>query len=1052
MSPLSAINSPGVEFPSDAPTPEPQVAEAVLHLKAPTSPPKLVEKRASAVGHSSKRPMNHGMPKHHVSNASRFSFQLGESAAQEHELEEKARRMRASGEGVDNPLGDDDDDDDFFDEDAMDDLDEMEVQAQAQSPISIFPPQQNLPSMQPMSQQSHQRSGSSSTATTTATGVARDRASVAQFMYRPATTTSRRPPTSGLELQIDEGDSGESEDEDDEETPYWMHEDFMGYSNEQSRHTSIAESIPGAPPPATASGLRSRGMSASSGLTLDTSVGMNGRASAAAQTKPVIQPQQQQQPRPNRDSSGSERNQILSGMSFATTTIDDSGRIKHHTPTMSSSTMGGSSSSEARTISTGLGLSGFSDFRFSDSAPPSRPTSMQADATQPQMAGKENRRTTDSMTLPHDVDWTAESNMASPAMKQQGRSSDGSNVSHDATTGVALRPDRNARRASSPLALSKYGSLPDVDDDMYFDDGGFEQDVNGTQPTIMGEAVDESAFDDDNFLARNGNTGVGQAVQPMQPRVQTNHQRDTSAMTVTSLGSDGPYPSFAMPNPAKARQRDSSMLLEDLPLQTAPVDPRLIPRRNPSEDAKRLGLSNKVPPLPPQPGSQEAMQTTQTKMQAYHAALADAANRAAAEGRFLRAPSTKSAEGGYLGVSDGVPSVEDRSPQPSMTSAYSRGEDGVQAGAEKGKVEAQESQESTYSHLDMLGLDYSPPKLSFDFGFDSIQADAGADDDYDDYLNDDDIVAAANAEALASDDEGFYGQEFGFYAKARPNSSDLEAVNGGYFGPDGDDGLGRNKSTKEPNLTPITERSEFSTRNSFIGPFGPASAGPISAGSLGPGLSPALARLPFSPLGEGEVTSFDQLRKLRAHAFGGSNGSLQSDNTRGSQSSLLQMGNGESPTLSVRSSSGPGHNYFGAPFGGTPMALGYSTDSSGSGNHTHLPQQQQQHFGATGFSDSPHSAASSGHLPFSAEHDATPRRPLHSATEAPLTARKAPMANHSTNKVSSHSRNSSGADSVTYVKEESPNGPPRWVLERRRTSEQGQLELVAREFVKGGWI
>ena len=94
----------------------------------------------------------------------------------------------------------------------------------------------------------------------------------------------------------------------------------------------------------------------------------------------------------------------------------------------------------------------------------------------------------------------------------------------------------------------------------------------------------------------------------------------------------------------------------------------------------------------------------------------------------------------------------------------------------------------------------------------------------------------------------------------------------------------------------------------------------------------------------------------------------------------------------------------------------------------------------------PHSAGSSQGMPFSMDVDATPRKSVQQSQpqEAPQTAKK----------VSSHSRKGSGADSVTYVREPDPDGggKPRWVLERRRTSEQGQLELVGRELVQGGWI
>ena len=131
----------------------------------------------------------------------------------------------------------------------------------------------------------------------------------------------------------------------------------------------------------------------------------------------------------------------------------------------------------------------------------------------------------------------------------------------------------------------------DMDDELYFDDGGFEGDVNDRSND--GEGMDENAFDDDSFLNRPN--GAYHNVRSHKPDV---HRREFSNDTVTGLGGDaGPYPSFAVPNAAnaaKARARDSQLLLEDLPLQEE-VDPKLIPRRNPSEDAKRLGLSGRVP-------------------------------------------------------------------------------------------------------------------------------------------------------------------------------------------------------------------------------------------------------------------------------------------------------------------------------------------------------------------------------------------------------------------------------------------------------------------------
>jgi len=50
----------------------------------------------------------------------------------------------------------------------------------------------------------------------------------------------------------------------------------------------------------------------------------------------------------------------------------------------------------------------------------------------------------------------------------------------------------------------------------------------------------------------------------------------------------------------------------------------------------------------------------------------------------------------------------------------------------------------------------------------------------------------------------------------------------------------------------------------------------------------------------------------------------------------------------------------------------------------------------------------------------------------------------------SHSRASSGGESVSYMRD--PEGSGRWLLERRRTGEDGEMELVEREYVAGARI
>ena len=156
-------------------------------------------------------------------------------------------------------------------------------------------------------------------------------------------------------------------------------------------------------------------------------------------------------------------------------------------------------------------------------------------------------------------------------------------------------------------------------------------------------------------------------------------------------------------------------------------------------------------------------------------------------------------------------------------------------------------------------------------GFDEVFEDFNYDDN-DAALFDDPIIAAANAEALENDDEGFYGQEFGFYAQSH-GGCNAELTNGGYFGPRGVEGISRSFSSRgkfcEPSLTPITERSEWSTRNSVISltAHGAAHSNPMA--------SPGLAQLVDLGAMDDEM-SLSALMKLRRGAWGGSNGSLRS--------------------------------------------------------------------------------------------------------------------------------------------------------------------------------
>jgi hypothetical protein len=225
---------------------------------------------------------------------------------------------------------------------------------------------------------------------------------------------------------------------------------------------------------------------------------------------------------------------------------------------------------------------------------------------------------------------------------------------------------------------------------------------------------------------------------------------------------------------------------------------------------------------------------TEQNLDILHNALAFAANEAASKCRIERNFSASDRSQGQESISQTSQTVDSQPGLVSDDSRLSQGPDIMTFG-------------DTYDHDDQI----------FD----------------DDAYWDDAIVAAANAEALENDDEGFYGQEFGFYAEAH-GSSGSELTNGGYFGPRGVESITRSHSSRgkfqEPSLTPITERSEWSTRNSVISLK--AHGATHSNASLA---SPGLAQLVDMGNLDDEM-SLSALMKLRRGAWGGSNGSLRS--------------------------------------------------------------------------------------------------------------------------------------------------------------------------------
>ncbi|OAP55872.1 hypothetical protein AYL99_10024 [Fonsecaea erecta] len=360
---------------------------------------------------------------------------------------------------------------------------------------------------------------------------------------------------------------------------------------------------------------------------------------------------------------------------------------------------------------------------------------------------------------------------------------------------------------------------------------------------------------------------------------------------------------------------------------------------------------------------------TETNLAAYHDALAFAATQAAANGRFDRKVSFSQ-------------NSDDTSQSPFESS--------------------------------QVGVVSEDSRISYNF------SSAIAEDDgfpFDDDMDDDPMIAEANAEVLENDDEGFYGQEFGFYARSY-NKNNAELVNGGYFADRGSNGVKRSHSGKanfqEPSLTPITERSEWSTRNSVVSLAIPGGM-PASAHSMpSPGIAELLQQLE-SP-GYDDDMSFSGLMKLRGRTFGGSSSSISSS----------AAGNPASSPLAHVSNH---------PFPHSDLNVGRMSSSiHGRTSPAGIPESEEE----DDDSERPTLTQNTPRKKMSEPVVVTSQEEL---PASPVSAGGERWKGH-------HSRTSSGAESVSY-KRDLDGG---WVLERRRTDEGSGTEVIDREYLAGARI
>ncbi|KAI1388518.1 uncharacterized protein F4822DRAFT_403022 [Hypoxylon trugodes] len=364
--------------------------------------------------------------------------------------------------------------------------------------------------------------------------------------------------------------------------------------------------------------------------------------------------------------------------------------------------------------------------------------------------------------------------------------------------------------------------------------------------------------------------------------------------------------------------------------------------------------------------------------------------------------------------------------------------------------------------------------------FDDYDNDNGLSSGLDDYeLDDDDIIAEANASALANDSDGWYGQEFGFYSAPTPpnvhhNASVLSEKNlyqyshGGYFGPSG---VNRSTSgrivSREPNLTPITERSEYSNRNSIM------SLGvPQSANNNGPLQSPGLAQLAM--MADDDNMSLSALLRLRSRAWGGSQASLVSSRD-GSPSDRNGATSPWGQDIGMSASHARKNSAFSI----------ISQDSTGAGSGSGSPTLTMSMSGipnnaipplSVPSNSNPTSATSPVSAPvFSPLQPSSACPPVFEDEEtSPLDPKKAEAGSTSTSASGTLSkpfnesmsptigapsqkrpgmghRHRGSADSISYTKEED-SGETRWIMERRRTAESGEIEILGRQVVDRGRI
>lgn len=555
----------------------------------------------------------------------------------------------------------------------------------------------------------------------------------------------------------------------------------------------------------------------------------------------------------------------------------------------------------------------------------------------------------------------------------------------------------------------------DFDEDGMFDDFDGEGPYEEPIPMINGDDDSEAWPMQDS----NGSIGDRTLESKVQDRTTAMSELDVSHKSVVDVGIDKSMPSRQRTSGSAHTDDmyfDDGNFDEPSPDETSNFDESFFDRPMIRTD---LGSTTSNGPTDAQ--LDESLQglkgnhqtdfgpSSSRSLDEWHGALASAANNAEAAGRFRRRPSG----------SDSMPESETEWPGLGRGRGWSDPRDDM----------------AKYDDLDFDGLEEDP------------------------------MIAEANAEILASDDAEFYGQEFGIYGAS--SSMTAQAFNGGYFVSAED--LNRSKSGKnasrEPNLTPITERSEFSGRNSVVSLVHlsnsyilPDSAVSRNENSLP---SPGLREIAEQMASDSEEEmSLSQLMHLRKSTFGG--GARVARNSSPAsvrmQDSTARAGDDVSAArdedayedmskYDAVTDAGNDEDLF--PVSPIPASLActlspatevLSTDKTPrfmNGSNQQIPR-------------SPSSQESTGSSPVSDSFIPSihPSQLQNIAARPP--ASSAAYSDHEKDRAGNPRRDSSkGQDGtmVAYILEDE-----QWYLERRRRIDGGKLIVVGRELVAGGTI